>query len=353
MLLNGEVGVYVGSSAGSFTAALAASGFTVEELYSSLSENYSNKHSNILKPISYKDVLGSNLKSNINSFFNSFKRIINNKEFSIESILQTIFGFNGLFSTKNVGKYLKNVLPSDCFKDLASELYIVTTELNNINRIILGPKELKTREQATYVTDVPISEAAIASMSLPFIFGPYKLKIDGTYVDVFDGEVRHTLSSHIAKDAGCDLIISSYTHQPYTYSPEYGSLINYGLPIILVQTIYLLIESKIREAKIRREIKAGAIDEVRKFFIENNLPKNLMNELIENMQKRMQFNENIDYIWIAPEPHDATMFFEDHFNLSLRSMGRIIKSGFKSAYHALSEYKFEFIDTNSQEVLAK
>jgi len=88
-------------------------------------------------------------------------------------------------------------------------------------------------------------------------------------------------------------------------------------------------------------------------FIENNLPKNLMNELIENMQKRIQFNENIDYIWISPEPHDANMFFEDHFNLSLKSMGRIIKSGFKSAYHALSEYSFEFTDSNTQEVIAK
>lgn len=349
---NGEVGVYVGSSAGSFTAALAASGFTVEELYSSLSENYSNK-SSVLRPISYKDVLGGNFKSNLNSFVNSFKRLLNNKELSIESVLQTVLGLNGLFSTKNVGKYLNNVLPSNCFKDLASELYIVTTELNNINRIILGPKELKTREQATYVTDVPISEAAIASMSLPFIFGPYKLKVDGTDIDVFDGEVRHTLSSHIAKDAGCDLIISSYTHQPYIYNPEYGSLINYGLPVILVQTIYLVIESKIREAKTRREIKSGAFDEVRKFFIDNNLPKNLMNELLENMQKRMQFNENVDYIWISPEPHDSNMFFEDHFNLSLKSMGRIIKSGFKSAYHALSEYDFQFGEDNTQEVIAK
>ncbi|MFN8578747.1 MAG: hypothetical protein U0354_18110 [Candidatus Sericytochromatia bacterium] len=235
-------------------------------------------------------------------------------------------------------------MPTSDFKKLLAELYIVTTELDNPNRIILGPRELKTSHSATFETDVSIADAAIGSMSLPLIFGPYKLNIRGKNVYVFDGEVRHTLSAHIAKDAGADLIIASYTHQPYHYNPEYGSLINYGLTSIMVQTIYQLVESKINEAKSKHILKETVLSEVKDFFEEKNLPKELMYEFTERLYKRMEYNPNLDYIYISPEPNDSVMFFEDHFNLSLKSMGKIIRSGFRSAYNTFLQYEFDFSD---------
>jgi predicted acylesterase/phospholipase RssA len=346
---SGQVGIYVGASAGAFIASMIAGGFTPEVLHNSLSENYNRKES-ILRPIFYQDIIGNNIFSNISSTINALLRTRKYKNFSIEGIIQTLLGFNGLFNTTGVGRYLENVLPTNDFLKLAAELYIVTTELDNPNRIILGPKELKTSRTATFATDVSISEAAIGSMSLPFIFGPYKLKVKGKDVWVFDGEIRHTLSTHIAKDAGADLIIASYTHQPYVYNPDYGSLINYGLTSIIVQTIYQLVESKIRESKAKHDVKEKALDEIRDFFKEKNLPKELMYELVERMQEKLEYTPGLDYIYIAPEPEDSRMFFEDHFNLSLKSMGKIIRSGFKSAYHVFSNYKFDFSEHDAPSV---
>lgn len=340
----GQVSVYVGSSAGSFVAALMAGGFSPDDLYSSLSNNKRAGNSS-LRPIMYLDVIGNNIFNNVVSTFNSLLRTRKYKQLSIEGALQTVLGLNGLFNTTNVGKYLGKVMPTNDFKDLVSELYIVATELDNPNRIILGPRELKASRSATFATDVSISDAAIGSMSLPLIFGPYKLNINGKKVYVFDGEVRHTLSTHVAKDAGADLIIASYTHQPYNYDPEYGSLINYGLTSIMVQTIYQLVESKIKESKSKHQVKEEALNEVKNFFEEKNLPKELMMELIERLYTKMEYKPDLDYIHISPDPHDSVMFFEDHFNLSLKSMGKIIRSGFKSAYHTFSEYEFDFNDT--------
>jgi predicted acylesterase/phospholipase RssA len=337
----GQVGIYVGSSAGSFVASLIAGGYKPVDLYNSLSENYNSKKS-ILRPIFYGDIVGNNIISNVTSTINSLLRTRKYKNFSIEGFIQTLFGINGLFNTGNVGRYLKSAMPSDNFTELLAELYIVTTELDNPNRIILGPREIKSSRHATFATDVKISDAAIGSMSLPVIFGPHKLKINGRDRYVFDGEIRHTLSTHIAKDAGADLIIASYTHQPYNYNPDYGSLINYGLPAIIVQTIYQLVESKIKESKEKHMLKEDAIDEVRNFFIEKDLPKDLMNEMVEKLHKRLEYEPNLDYIYISPEPDDSRMFFEDHFNLSLKSMGKIIRSGFKSAYHTFRQYEFDF-----------
>ena len=39
-----------------------------------------------------------------------------------------------------------------------------------------------------------------------------------------DGEIRETLSTHAAVDNNCDLIISSWTHTPYSFKQEVGSL---------------------------------------------------------------------------------------------------------------------------------
>lgn len=337
----GQVSVYVGSSAGAFVASLIAGGFTPQAMYRSLSKNDKNMDTG-LRPFMYLDVMGNNVISNIVSTFNSWIRTTKYKHVSLEGALQSVLGINGLFNTKNVGKYIKSVMPTDDFKELVSELYIVTTELDNPNRIILGPRELTASRTATFATDVSISDASIGSMSLPFIFGPYKLNINGKKVYVFDGEVRHTLSTHVAKDAGADLVIASYTHQPYTYNEEYGSLINYGLTSILVQTIYQLVESKIHESKLKHFDKQNALDEVEEFFKEKNLPKELKNELLERMYKRLDYVPDLDYIHIAPEPTDSKMFFEDHFNLSPKSMGNIILSGFKSAYKTFNQYEFDF-----------
>ena len=60
-----------------------------------------------------------------------------------------------------------------------------------------------------------------------------------------DGEIRDTLSTHVASDHGCETIISSWTHTPYHWHDEVGSLIHYGLPAICTQAIYLLIQQKI------------------------------------------------------------------------------------------------------------
>ena len=121
---------------------------------------------------------------------------------------------------------------------------------------------------------------------------------------------------------------------------------NYGLTSILIQTIYQLIENKIRAFRAKNELKENILEEVKDFFIEKKLPKELMNELVGKLEEKMNFNPNLDYIYIAPKTTDSRMFFEDHFNLSAESMTNIIRSGFKSAYQTLSQYQFDFSNSD-------
>lgn len=76
-------------------------------------------------------------------------------------------------------------------------------------------------------------------MSLPPIFAPYPIRHTGGKQRYYiDGEIRETLSTHVAKDNGCDLLICSYTHQPYHFKEDIGSLFNYGIAAVVIQTVY-------------------------------------------------------------------------------------------------------------------
>ena len=81
---------------------------------------------------------------------------------------------------------------------------------------------------------------------MPPVYAPYEVKRpDGKGLYYYDGEIRETLSAHIAADQGCDLVISSFSVQPYHYTEEVGSLHRYGIHVILNQALYQVIQQNI------------------------------------------------------------------------------------------------------------
>src|SRR5262249_37558598 len=161
-----------------------------------------------------------------------------------------------------------DVLPSNDFHSYESDLFIVATQLNHSRKVVFGKYKFSPDDKTVvYVSDTKISQAAAASTALPPVFAPYAIKNEkGHNVYYFDGEIRDTLSPHVGFDAGADLIIASYSHQPYHFSREIGSLHQFGLPAILIQALYLLIERKIQHAVETHSRNAIALDSVSRFF---------------------------------------------------------------------------------------
>jgi predicted acylesterase/phospholipase RssA len=349
-----EIDVLVGSSAGAFACALIASGHPLEDIYHSFL-GHRNPH---FPSLSYGQMLYPNLLDTALRFFTRLpKSLAIRGHKSLESLLQALFCTNGFYSTEKLEAYLrKSILPTHSFAELAPELYIVTTLLDNPGRLILGPRDVDlTRnkvhfyeEETRYETSVDISHAAAASMSLPPIFKPYPLQTPQGEVYTFDGEIRKTVSTHIAKDAGCDLVFVSYTHQPYHYREEIGSLADYGIPSILVQALYQLIESRIQGSRDLHEQKRRVMDEIQWFFDKKNLSPQLREEFMAHMRLKLDYNPDVDYIFIHPTEHDEKLFFSDHFNLSSETMEQIAESGFRSAIRFLKDYHFTFSESFSQ-----
>lgn len=338
--------LYVGSSAGSFISSVLASGYTIESLVNAFevglgfNKVFNEFGLNELRPLSYRHMFALNTKGIIKSVPQFFKRrsIMSG---GWESLLKQAFNINGLFTTGGVETYLrKHVLPVNNFNQLGVELFIIGTQLNHSRKVIFGGfNECSKDDQIMYSNIAKISEAVAASASLPPVFAPYGIKQpDGKEMFFFDGEIRDTLSTHVAVDHGADLVISSYSVQPYHYSPEMGSLHQYGIPVIINQALYQVIQQKIEKHIEHQQDIRSIYNAVDGYLKQANLEPVHRRRVLEIIEKKVNYKPNVDYIYIHPRPQNHEMFFVDHFSLNPKIMAKIAKIGFKSAISTMRKY---------------
>jgi predicted acylesterase/phospholipase RssA len=323
-----SIQVYVGSSAGCLVATFLAQGGKLSDIVGSfLNESTGDG----IPGLKVWQMLSPRMRSKFDFL-------------SFDNFLLSMFRkrvVQSPFTTQGIANYLKShVLATERFHELTSDLFIVTTELNQSKKVIFSRyKAGPAQPTIEYRNDVAISDACAASMALPPIYHPYTLQIDGERRDFFDGEIREPLSSHVARDMGCDLIICSYTHQPIRLPNSQGSLADRGLQQVVLQAIYQAIEQKIQSARSKRTEEKALIDTVARFFKDKNLSPMLCDELVGEIEARMTYKANLDYVYIRPKPSDIDMFLAPHFSLKRKTTERIVKKGFLAAIQALRGLK--------------
>jgi predicted acylesterase/phospholipase RssA len=341
--------LYVGSSAGAFISTFLAAGYSIDAVIDAFMQGSKlqsltrkSPASDYLKPISYRDIFSINLQaSNPTRLLSSWFRKRPMISGGLEVLFKRGFKVNGIFTTKNLERYLsKHVVPDNDFSKLGAELYIVATQLNYSRKVIFGafPETTKIKD-AKYVNYAPISHAVAASASLPPFFSPYPITDRaGKDIYYFDGEIRDTLSTHVAADHGADLVISSYSIQPYHFNEEMGSLHEYGIPIIFNQALYQVVQQKI-ESHIRHQQNTRAmINAAVGYLRQAQIPEEHVEKLAEILVQRSNFNPNVDYVYIHPSPHDYEFFFYDHFSLNAKILSAIVRTGFKAAVNTLRQH---------------
>src|SRR5918999_4982080 len=140
--------VYVGTSAGSLIAALAANGVTPEQMMRGLNED-------VAQPFREVD-FGMLLRPNYREFVSRGVRL----PFHLLGVLRDVGRHlpslstvdlaialadllpSGLYSGSGIEAYVRTILSdpdrTDDFRELASELYLVATDLDTCERIVLG-----------------------------------------------------------------------------------------------------------------------------------------------------------------------------------------------------------------------
>lgn len=336
-----EIGTYVGSSAGAMISIFLACGYTPQEIINGAFGL--NKSS--MKKLTYRDMFHIHKRKykpkykDLYSPFDEFPGLLKN-------LLNPILSFPGLFSTEGVRRYLvDHILEVDSFEQFNSDLFIVGTQLDHSQKTIFSKYNYPNPSHdstAVYQTGVKVSNAAAASMSVPPFYAPFPIKNpqSGDINYYIDGEIRETLSTHIAEDNGCDIIISSWTHTPYHYHDEVGSLINYGLPSIAIQSIYLLIQKKIVSSRAQRATGIDILNTVSEYMKQENFTNSHRRDILAILERKLKINPKVKLIDICPDHHDYKLFFANSFSLNPKVASHAVKAGYKKAMTVLSQPEF-------------
>lgn len=341
-----NIDAYVGSSAGSVIAAYLAAGYSVNQIFNAY---LGNKEKSPLKPMTYATLMSlkaSQHEQDLKAGLAKKLRSLTTNAIDLVYRRQKLLSMSGVLTTSGIESYMReDVLPSNRFQDYDVDLAIVATQLNHSKRVIFTKNPLPSPAddpRCIYETRVAISDTVAASVALPPIFAPYAIKNQsGKIVYFFDGEIRETLSVNAAEQLGADLTIASYTHQPYHFSREIGSLTRFGITAIGIQAIYLLIERKIQSAIFVRNQKLAALEAVHEYCKSVQLDEKVRKKILTILEGKLAVKPDNKYIYINPRPRDHEMFFGDHFNFSSKFMDRIVRIGFMCAIETLRKYEFD------------
>ena len=302
--------VYVGTSAGSFIAALCANGVTPEEMMRVVTHQ---------GRAPFRDVdLGDLLQLNLLEFARtgatlplrmvSLARQVVGQRGQV-SAMDVLLGLaeglpSGAYTGAGIEKYLHGVLSepgrSDEFRELRRELYLTATDLDTCERIVFG---------AEGYDDVPISTAVRASGALPMVYAPVEVK--GR--ELIDGGVVSTTNLDIAVEAGAKLVV----------------VIN---PLVPFVNDFAGQVRTLRGTRPRRVSDMGFAQIGYQTF--KLLAHQRLHEMAQRWEERYP---GVDIVLIEPEPTDELMFQTSMMNFTSRV--EIARHGFESVTkHLAGEY---------------
>ena len=300
--------VYVGTSAGAFIAALCANGVTPEEMMRVVSRQ---------GPLPFRDIdVGTLLRPNLVEFAKSgvlmplrvakLARTVAG-QLGQTSAMDVMLGLaeglpSGMYTGRGLEGYVRKVLSdpdrTNDFRMLEAELFLVATDLDTCERVVLGRGEWD---------DVTISEAVRASTALPMVYQPAMIKGH----ELVDGGIVSTTNLDLAVEAGAKFVVVVNPLVPFVndfrkqVSTVLGSrprrVSDMGFPQIGYQAFKLLAYQRLHEMARQWE----------------------------------QRYPGVDIVLIEPEPDDELMFQTSIMNFTSRV--QIARHGFQSVTYRLAD----------------
>jgi predicted acylesterase/phospholipase RssA len=336
-----EISTYVGSSAGSIINSYFAAGFNPMDVVEATLDRKSAK----LPPITYKEML-SLKKPTKRKGRSSLYDPLDGLPLFFRRLFSPILDINGFFTTQGLHDYFENqVLPFSRFEEFDADLFVVATQLDNSRKVIFSKYNYPNPTHdstSAYYTGISVANAIAASTAVPPFYSPFPIFNPHTQkTDYYiDGEIRDTLSTHVAVDNHCDLIISSWTHTPYHYHDEIGSLANYGLPAICTQAIYLMIQKKIVSHRANRLAAADLLDTVRDYMKDHKFNETDIRNITSILERKLHYRPNIQLIDIYPRHENYKTFFRNSFSLNPAKTSELVTAGYKRTIEVFRHHKW-------------
>jgi len=293
--------IYVGTSAGSLVASMAANGVTPEQMMRVVNNQV---------PTPFRDInLDHLLRLNVREF--AFKalvlplhlaNVIKDMPKSLSALSPVDLAValadalpSGFYTGAGIEDYLREVFSGeervDDFRLLGNELYLAATDLDTCERIVFG---------AEGWDDVPISAAVRASAALPMLYKPHVIK--GR--EFIDGGIVSTTNLDIAVEAGAKFVVVVNPLVPYVndFKQEVGGLLG----------------SRPRRVSDLGFTKIG-------YQAFKLVAYQRLHEMARRWEERYP---GVDIVLIEPEPDDRLMFETNVMNYHSRT--DVARHGFQS-----------------------
>ena len=251
---------------------------------------------------------------------------------------------SGFFSATGVAAFMAKLCGErNDFRTLGPEIYVCATQLNGPRKVVFGPRDSAVANQydpfIAYYNDVSISDAVAASVSVPVMFSPYRIRnaSSGEVFEYIDGEVRETLSVHVARDTDVELAIVSNTWMPYYYQRGVGSVSQHGMFAVLNQAVSQAIEQKIDRFRYETDRYRETVDAIREFGKWEGLRPEQIDNLVGQVCLTLNYRE-IEEIYVAPDPYDDDFGLIPSFTFDPEKLGRAMKTGYERAQLALAKW---------------
>jgi predicted acylesterase/phospholipase RssA len=288
-----EFDVYVGTSAGSFVASLAANGVTPEEMMRVVNQQ---------APTPFRDIdVGTLLRPNLLAWARTgamlplrtaaVVRSLAGQLGSV-SVMDVLLGLaealpSGMYSGAGLERYVRSVLSdpdrTDDFRFLEAELYLTATDLDTCERIVFGSEGWD---------DIPISTGVRASTALPMVYEPVRVGDR----ELVDGGIVSTTNLDIAVEAGAKFVVVVNPLVPYVNDFSHTTSGPFGLG-----------------ARPRRVSDMGFPQIGYQAF--KLLAYQRLHEMARQWEQRYP---GVDIVLIEPEPDDELMFQTSIMNFTSR-----------------------------------
>jgi len=254
--------IYVGTSAGSFVAAMTANGVSPEEMMRVLDRQ---------APTPFPEIaLGTLLSLNLRELVSKaavFPWRLARLGYSLArhvgqvSALDVVLGIaeglpSGMYSGEGIEDYVRRVLDgedrTDDFRELERQLYVTATDLDTCERVVFGSDGFD---------DVPISTAVRASTALPMVYAPVRVGDR----ELVDGGLISTTNLDLAVEAGARLVVVvnplvPYVNEARRANPLHPRVSDMGFPHIGYQAFKLMTYRRLHEIRTMWEDRYPGVD---------------------------------------------------------------------------------------------
>ena len=195
--------IIVGTSAGAFVGSLLAKGLTPGELMQALDGSaplLTRYQPNHLFSLNTREFARRSLQLPRTARSAVAHYLRNRGDMNLFDLLWSLIEVlpSGLYDNSTLAKFVQETLQvrglSDDFEDVNCELYVIATDLDTGERVVLGQGPWR---------DVPLSRAIAASSAVPLLYRPVRIGDS----ELVDGGLRGTASLDLAIEAGAKLIV--------------------------------------------------------------------------------------------------------------------------------------------------